>query len=194
MIPVWTDPVFYPDRITNPKLPSQPAIVFADSMSDLFGDWVDSEQIKQIISVCHQYPHHIFMFLTKNPARYLEFVFPENIFPENVMLGQTITHTDKNVYYAALTLIKNAGCKVFFSVEPMLGDVEPSQIDFADLIIVGADTSRGAKVPDRLAIDYAFGDRSPIAYDQVFYKENIRKYYPDLPKGNKEMIWKMFNK
>jgi len=66
--------------------------VFAVDMGDLFGDWVPSEWILKVIEAIKNSPSSYFLFLTKNPKRYMEFL---NVYPENVVLGATI-ETNRN--------------------------------------------------------------------------------------------------
>lgn len=61
--------------------------VFAVDMGDLFGDWVPKEWITAVIEAIKQSPRSYFLFLTKNPERYFEFL---DICPANVVLGATI--------------------------------------------------------------------------------------------------------
>ena len=81
------EPHFYPERLSAPentKIPTtkidQPGInnVFVCSMADLFGPWVPIDWIQQIIEQCRDNPQWNFLFLTKNPERYLEFKFSDN--------------------------------------------------------------------------------------------------------------------
>ena len=81
------EPHFYPERLSAPantKVPTtkidQPGInnVFVCSMADLFGPWVPIDWIQQIIDQCRDNPQWNFLFLTKNPERYLEFKFSDN--------------------------------------------------------------------------------------------------------------------
>jgi len=66
--------------------------VFAVDMGDLFGDWVPSEWILKVIDAISKSPSSHFLFLTKNPKRYMEFL---DLYPENVVLGATI-ETNRN--------------------------------------------------------------------------------------------------
>lgn len=81
----WNEPKFFPDRLKI-KFPDKPSKIFVGSMSDVMGNWIYSEWIEKIIEVAKANPKHIFQFLTKNPKRYKDFVFPVNCW-----LGVTIT-------------------------------------------------------------------------------------------------------
>ena len=62
-------------------------LVFVSSMGDAFGPWVPRPWIEAVLVVVRESPGATFLFLTKNPARYLEFL---DIMPRNVILGATI--------------------------------------------------------------------------------------------------------
>jgi len=62
-------------------------VVFVSDMGDLFGEWVPAEWIRAVIGHVSRFPGTLFLFMTKNPARYLDFA---DEFPGNVILGATI--------------------------------------------------------------------------------------------------------
>jgi len=69
--------------------------VFVSDMGDLFGEWVPNEWITRVIDAIKQSPTSNFLFLTKNPGKYLKYV---ELYPENLVLGATIeTNRDYNV-------------------------------------------------------------------------------------------------
>jgi DNA repair photolyase len=61
--------------------------VFVSDMGDLFGYWVPSEWIVKVIDAIKQSPSSTFLFLTKNPRRYSEFL---GLYPKNVVFGVTL--------------------------------------------------------------------------------------------------------
>lgn len=61
--------------------------VFVVDMGDLFSDAMPSEWIARVLRKAREFPSTRFMFLTKNPARYGEFL---DLFPRNSVLGATI--------------------------------------------------------------------------------------------------------
>lgn len=78
------DPHFHPERLK--RIPPDPRI-FVAAHADLFGAWVDSRIILQILGVCSNTPKETWFFETKNPSRYLEF---KDFFPVNTVLSTTI--------------------------------------------------------------------------------------------------------
>jgi protein gp37 len=61
--------------------------VFVSDMSDLFGEWVPLEWIAKVLDAIKQSPDSTFLFLTKNPRKYKDFI---GLFPDNVVLGVTL--------------------------------------------------------------------------------------------------------
>jgi protein gp37 len=61
--------------------------VFVSDMGDLFGDWVPSEWILKVLRAIRNSPSSYFLFLTKNPGKYLKYA---KLYPENLVLGATI--------------------------------------------------------------------------------------------------------
>jgi protein gp37 len=98
--------------------------VFAVDMGDLFGDWVPSEWILKVIEAIKNSPSSYFLFLTKNPERYMEFL---DLYPENVVLGATIeTNRDYPVSRAPPTferykyMVDLPFKKKLVSIEPIM--------------------------------------------------------------------------
>jgi protein gp37 len=98
--------------------------VFAVDMGDLFGDWVPSEWILKVIDAIKNSPSSHFLFLTKNPKRYMEFL---DLYPENVVLGATIeTNRDYPVSKAPATVERYGSMKELpfrnkiISIEPIM--------------------------------------------------------------------------
>jgi protein gp37 len=61
--------------------------VFVSDMGDLFGDWVPAEWIIKVIDAIRQSPNSTFLFLTKNPKRYSDFL---GSYPKNIVFGATL--------------------------------------------------------------------------------------------------------
>lgn len=89
-------PVFKPEEF-NVKFPKG-STVFVAPMADAFGSWIPDAFIRKMISFMENQPEVRFLLLTKNPKRYLDFIFPDNAF-----LGATI-ETDNDELVRSLTL------------------------------------------------------------------------------------------
>lgn len=190
LIPKWTEPKFFPERLEQPIKRKKPTTYFVGSMSDIFHDKMPEAWIDKIIDMTHKAPQHKFMFLTKNPKRY------KNIeFPENCWLGVTITDftisykTYMTMHYYTLLIrllynLSNKKNKLFLSFEPLMGNIflTKSDLDLFDLIIIGAMTGQGKNnvIPKKewikSIIDYA-------PKDKIFFKDNIKPYLKQYGMG-----------
>ncbi len=159
-IPDWKDPQFYPERLNELAKIKKPSTIFMGSMSDMFGKWIDSKWILKILDEIEQYPQHRFMFLTKTPARYSCFIFPENCW-----LGTTVESFKKEnrIHELLCTNVNNT----FLSVEPLMSDMSDVNFSLIDLVIVGKDSSPGAKEPNPEWI-------KSIKHDNIFLKPNLK--------------------
>lgn len=129
---------YHTERLTEPLKIKKPSKIFVVSMGDLFGSWVMPEFIKWVLDIVKRCPQHTFQFLTKNPARYIEFEFSSNCW-----LGVTITkETDKSNIARNYPLPK---CRcAYISYEPLLGYINkiPTWVNW---VILGAYTGPGSK-------------------------------------------------
>ena len=104
-------------------------LIFVSDMGDMFGDFTPDNWIEQVFDHIRQFPEADFLFMTKNPRRYLS-ILP--LIPKNAILGATIEtnndeiiQTDKvscaplpsNRYEAMKTLEWN---RKMVSIEPIL--------------------------------------------------------------------------
>ena len=117
--------------------------IFVCSMADLFGDWVPDSWIGEVFNACEKAPQHNYLFLTKNPKRYVE-LSEKGILrcSDNMWYGWSQTRNED-----VKTLCFPCSPNLFVSVEPILEPVRPS---LEDWIIVGAETGRRKdKVPPK---------------------------------------------
>jgi DNA repair photolyase len=86
-------PMFWPEELDKFF---KKGCVFVSDMGDLFGMWVPHYWIMDVINRISTMSAD-FLFLTKNPKRYLDFL---SVIPDNCILGATI---ESNMNYAALS-------------------------------------------------------------------------------------------
>lgn len=118
-------PLFWPDRLSEPAKVKKPSRIFVCSMADLFGDWVPDEWIEAVLNRTQRadYSHHTFQFLTKNTKRLKDF----NPWPKNCWIGATVTNqydADERLPW----LLQVDAPVLFVSVEPILGPVDMRHI------------------------------------------------------------------
>jgi DNA repair photolyase len=65
-------------------------LIFVSDMGDMFGGFIPDKWIKQVFDHIRQFPEADFLFMTKNPERYLKLL---PYIPENAILGATIETT-----------------------------------------------------------------------------------------------------
>jgi len=168
-------------RLDQPERTKDPQTVFVCSMSDLFGRWVPLTWIQDVLDACQRAPQHRYMFLTKNPARYLDLdrlgLLPNG---ENFWYGSTVADMDA----VAMRPMPLAYINTFWSMEPLLEqvDMEAAAEELPQWVILGAETGnrRDKVIPRREWVDQiaAFCAENGIP---VFYKGNLREYFTDLP-------------
>lgn len=98
--------------------------IFIEHCNDLFAKEVSSEFITRIIEHCTKFPKNIYVFQTKNPARYFKFL---DIIPQNSILGSTIeTNRDMSNISKAPSAkeryeaMRDLKFRKFVTVEPIL--------------------------------------------------------------------------
>ena len=131
---------FYPTlhryRLKEPQDTKMPQNIFVCSMADLFGDWVPDEWIQAVFDACAKADRHRYLFLTKNPQRYIELEkagrLPKT---DNMWYGTTITDGDTPYFFYDKV-------HTFVSIEPILGnfssqhskDRQPAQQEIDNII------------------------------------------------------------
>lgn len=180
-------PTLHRYRMDIPGKLKMGKIIFVGAMADVFGAWVPDEWIKEILSVCKEYPIHNYLFLTKNPERYIQYGVPTG--QENLWYGTTITcSADADRIFS---LVMDA--RTFVSIEPLQERLDKADIEaicrIADWIIIGAETGRN-KNKILPAVDWIMDivAEADKAEKPVFMKdslipiigeENMRRDFPE---------------
>ena len=195
--PYGFEPTLHRYRLNQPERTAEPQTVFVCSMAELFGCWVPTSWIVEVLDACREAPQHRYLFLTKNPARYLELdhlaLLPHE---NNFWYGSTVADMDASAMY----VMQGVNINSFWSMEPLLGPVDMAAAEgLPQWVILGAETgNRPDKViPAREWVDniVAFCAENEIP---VFFKENLLEHFPDLPasafpwdnKAEPSQIWK----
>ena len=132
-------PTFHKYRLNDLKTKKFGKTIFVGSMSDIFGAWVPDEWIAKIFKACLDAPDHRYLFLTKNPARYIK-LHDKGLLPkeDNFWFGSTVDTPDKFAFWSDLH-------HTFLSCEPIMEKFPDftDSLDMADRhewIILGAET------------------------------------------------------
>ena len=142
--------------------------IFVCSMADLFGEWVPDNWIEEVFKACEKAPQHNYLFLTKNPARYVDLQdvgkLPRG---SNMWYGVSVTDCRQLELTEQSFGELRSNTKTFFSIEPILEDVTVVQAwndcivsRYVDWVIVGAETGRRKDkvVPKREWIEHIVED------------------------------------
>ncbi len=120
--------------------------VFVCSMADMFGTWVKDSWISSVFHACEKHPEHRYLFLTKNPQRYLDLA-RDGMLPtgDNYWYGSTITGPNDPLFFSKQH-------HTFLSIEPILEPLEiPGDVTNYEWVIFGAETgNRKEKVTPKL--------------------------------------------
>lgn len=169
-------PTFHQYRLGEPAAWTKPRTIFVCSMADLFGDWVPDEWIKRVFEACEAAPKHRYLFLTKNPARYIELA-EKDILPDgadNMWFGSTATTPETEFFFSG-------DHNTFLSIEPILKpfhdslDAGVQACEKTDWIIAGAETgNRKDKVIPKADWIMEIVQSAEKTNTPVFMKESLR--------------------
>lgn len=187
--PFAFSPTFHRYKLDEPQHWKKPRTIFVCSMADLFGEWVPDEWIEQVFKACEAAPQHRYLFLTKNPKRYVD-LYAKNILPigKGYWYGTTVTSPEQPFFYSH-SLDDNP--HTFVSIEPIMGSFGKIK-NPPDWVIVGAETGnrKGKVVPQKEWIDEITTEcrrwRVPI-----FMKESLHEIMGD--DFRQEFPWEVDN-
>jgi len=145
----------------------KPAMVFVNSMSDLFHKDVSVEFIQKVFTVMNENPHLIFQVLTKRSERLAE-VCNQLKWTRNIWMGVSVE--DERVTHRIDDLRKVPAAVRFLSCEPLIGPLSKMNLKGIDWVIVGGES--GAK-PRPMKAEWATSIRDQCAKHDVafFFKQ-----------------------
>ena len=125
------------DSLEIPFNWKQPAVVFVNSMSDLFHEKVPLTFISKVFDVMSQSPQHIFQVLTKRSER-LAKISGKLSWSPNIWMGVSVENGD---YIYRIEDLKKTKAKIkFVSMEPLLGQMPKINLSGIDWVIVGGES------------------------------------------------------
>ena len=192
MVPYPYDffPTLHRYRLDEAERKSRPRNIFVGSMADIFGRWIPTVWIAEILEHCQKAMQHNYMFLTKNPERYVQLeeitLLPRE---KNFWYGSTVT-TEYSQYF------HSTEHKTFLSIEPLMGRLGKlaKPLEGIDWVIIGAMTGpQGAKhQPEREWVEDIV-ERCRQSGIPVFMKSNlagvwgedlIQEFPPEMRRGD----------
>ena len=160
-------PTFHRYKLDEPQRWKKPRNIFVCSMADLFGEWVPLEWIQQVFEACEAAPQHRYLFLTKNPKRYIELQL-EGKLPKQHWYGTSVTRKDDRDFFSL-------GYNTFISIEPILESFSCRQM-VQPWAILGAETGnrKDKIVPKKEWITELVDYYSKFGYTKFFMKDSLR--------------------
>ena len=181
--PQGFEPMFHPERLSDPVKKKQPQAIFVCSMADLFGEWVPDAWHRQIFDECVIGYQHTYLFLTKNPKRYL--TIPGGFLRKNRWFGTTVTNA-ADAMQRIHWLQRLPEGNTFISFEPLLGDPGPLDLTGIKQVIIGAQTN-----PDQyVGLEWVMKicEAADKAGAKVFMKDSLAGRWPDR-ELRRELAW-----
>lgn len=171
--PYEFDPTFHRYKLDEPQKWKKPRTIFVCSMADLFGDWVPDAWIQEVFSACEKAPQHRYLFLTKNPKRYID-LYVKNILPtgKGYWYGTTVTSPEQPFFYSH---VPDDNPHTFVLIEPIMGSFGKFRVH-PDWVIVGAETgNRKGKVAPRKEWIDGIAEACKRYRTPIFMKESLRE-------------------
>lgn len=168
----FTTPHTHFEQLEKLKKWKKPRTIFMQSMGDLLHDEVPDEWIEEVFKACEGASHHTFLFLSKNPKRYIELSSGSKL-PYNHWYGTTAIDDYDDVLCSGIH-------NTFVSCEPIHGEIDIRLFNGGhpkskqNLIIVGMETGnrRGKTIPKREWIENIVEDCNETDIP-VFLKNNL---------------------
>lgn len=198
--PYLFEPTLHAYRLDEPQRKIKPHTIFVGSMTDLFGEWVTDEWINEVFEACAEAPQHRYLFLTKNPQKYVALdVLNRLPVRDNMWYGATATNNEQLSNAVRTFGNLSSRAKTFLSIEPLLENIDAVGVRtpnkgynalafIFNWIIIGAETGNNKNkiVPEKAWID-SICNAADEAEIPVFMKdsllpivgeENMRREFP----------------
>lgn len=133
----------HPERLSQPLNRKKPTVYFVNSMSDLFHEDIPDSFLDQVMDVIRGTPQHTYQILTKRAER-LPGYFANRDCPPNVWLGVSVE--DRHYGLPRIDQLRQVDASIrFLSVEPLLEDLGPMNLDGIHWVIVGGESGPKAR-------------------------------------------------
>ncbi len=135
------DPTLRPERVLQPLTWKTPRMVFVNSMSDVFGEFVPDDFLNSVFDIMRRTPQHTYQVLTKRAGRLEEWTrrMPWLSMAPHIWLGVSVEDRKYGVERIEHLRRAMAGMR-FLSIEPLLEDVGVLDLRMIDWVIVGGES------------------------------------------------------
>ena len=160
-----------PEKLTEPLRWAKPRMIFVNSMSDLFHEGVPDGYIVKVARVMQMANWHTYQVLTKRAARMCDLLRSELRFASeltNVWWRQRRKPRSRPA--PNRTPPRRAGRRALLSIEPLLENLGPMNLEGIDWVIVDGESGHGARP---MEIDWVTGvrDQCQTAGISFFFKQ-----------------------
>ena len=190
-------PLFHPERLKEPRklgtkwtCPvslAKGSTIFVCSMADLFGDWVPDPWINEVMLAAKGANRHTYIFLTKNPKRYL--TLPGSCFQDNFWFGASVDGLPNQNGYNTISALRSLPHEnKFISFEPLLRDVGPLDLTGIKQVIIGAQTNPSVEVTPEMVQPIGLATcPGPVPKIKMFCKDSM----PMWARCRRELCWQV---
>jgi protein gp37 len=141
------DPRLVPEKLAEPLRWRQPKMIFVNSMSDLFHDFVPDDYIVAVATVMVKANWHTYQVLTKRSERLRNLLNSRLRFAaqqQHIWWGVSVE--DKKYGVPRIAHLQETEAAIrFLSVEPLLEDIGQLDLQGIDWMIVGGESGVGAR-------------------------------------------------
>ncbi len=165
------DPTLRPERVLQPLTWKTPRMVFVNSMSDVFGEFVPDDFLNSVFDIMRRTPQHTYQVLTKRAVRMEEWTrrTPWLSMAPHIWLGVSVEDRKYGVERIDHLRRAMAGTR-FLSIEPLLEDVGVLDLRMIDWVIVGGESGPCAR-PMQEAWVRSLRDQCVAAGVAFFFKQ-----------------------
>ncbi len=136
-----------PEKLAEPLSWASPRIIFVNSMSDMFHENIPDDYIGAVIRVMELANWHTYQILTKRAKRMRKLLntrFRRAARQPHIWWGTSVE--DRKYGLPRIPELQRANAAVrFLSIEPLLEDLGPLDLDGIHWVIVGGESGPGAR-------------------------------------------------
>lgn len=136
-----------PEKLLEPLRWSRSRRIFVNSMSDLFQEDVPERYVRNVFEVMSACNWHIYQVLTKRAERMKRLVSrlpAKTRLSQHIWLGVSVE--DRKYGLPRIEWLRRSPVSVrFLSIEPLLEDLGPVNLDGIDWVIVGGESGLGSR-------------------------------------------------
>src|SRR5262245_9058977 len=161
-----------PEKLPEPLRWATPRMIFVNSMSDLFHEDVPDEYILRVVDVMHLANWHTFQVLTKRSERMRDLLRTKLGFAaefRHIWWGVSVENQRHGM--PRIEHLRDAPALMrFLSIEPLLEDLGPINLEGIAWVIVGGESGPGSRPMDREWV-LSIRDQCQRAHVPFFFKQ-----------------------